>query len=144
MLRRGVLWVLFAVGLLCGGEGRAFAQAGGDGSATAAVAAVIGADGIQRATLVLDSYSYTPSHLVVQVNQPVELTLTSVTTLVPHNFVVKDGGLTLEQDVSPGKSVVLRFTPTQVGTFPFYCDKQLLFFKSHREKGMEGLLDVRP
>jgi len=27
--------------------------------------------------------------------------------------------------------------------FAFYCDKRLLFFKSHHEKGMEGRLDVR-
>ena len=25
----------------------------------------------------------------------------------------------------------------------FYCDKKLLFFKSHREKGMEGVLKVQ-
>jgi hypothetical protein len=29
-----------------------------------------------------------------------------------------------------------------VGEYPFYCSKKLLFFKSHREKGMEGMLEV--
>jgi hypothetical protein len=29
------------------------------------------------------------------------------------------------------------------GTFPFYCDKKLLFFKSHHERGQEGHLEVR-
>lgn len=109
----------------------------------APVYAELGADGVQRATLILDSYSYAPAHLVVRVGRPVQLTLTSVTTLVPHNFILRDGGLSLEQDVASGKSFVLHFTPTQTGSFPFYCDKQLLFFKSHRERGMEGLLDVR-
>ena len=49
----------------------------------------------------------------------------------------------IEEDISAGKGTIVRFTPTQRGLFTFYCDKKLIFFKSHREKGMEGLLDVR-
>jgi len=73
------------------------------------------------------------------------LILTSVTTLTPHNFVLKEpaAGLTVEQDVRAGKTATARFTPTQPGVFTFYCDKKLLFFASHREKGMEGRLEVR-
>jgi hypothetical protein len=41
--------------------------------------AVLGSDGIQRATILLDSYSYAPGHLVVQSGKPVELTLNSQT-----------------------------------------------------------------
>lgn len=109
------------------------------------VVAEVGADGVQHATITLDSYSYTPKHLVIQTGKPVDLTLTSVTTLTPHNFLLNDpaAGFTVEQDVKAGKSVTLRFTPAQPGTFTFYCDKKLLFFKSHREKGMEGRLEVR-
>jgi heme/copper-type cytochrome/quinol oxidase subunit 2 len=109
------------------------------------VVATLGADGIQRASLTLDSYSYAPSRLIVEAGKPVELTLTSVTLLTPHNFVLKDAaaGLAVDQDVSAGKTVTVRFTPTQPGTFTFYCDKKLLFFASHREKGMEGTLEVR-
>lgn len=93
----------------------------------------------------MDSYSYTPNHIVVRAGKPVELTLTSVTTLTPHNFVLKEpaAGLTVEQDVRAGKTATVRFTPTQPGAFTFYCDKKLLFFASHREKGMEGRLEVR-
>ena len=103
------------------------------------------AEGVQRGDMTLDSYSYTPNHLIVQAGIPVELTLTSVTILTPHNFVIKEpaAGLMVDQDVSAGKSVIVRFTPTQPGLFTFYCDKKLLFFKSHREKGMEGRLEVR-
>lgn len=100
-----------------------------------------GADGVQRTAIILDSYSYSPDRLIVQVGQPVELVLTSVTTITPHNFIIKDLGV--EQDVGAGKTVTVRFTPTQPGTFPFYCDKKLLFLPSHREKGMEGRLEVR-
>lgn len=105
----------------------------------------IAADGVQRATVILDSYSYQPGHLIVEAGKPVELTLTSVTTITPHNFIIKDpaGSLSVEQDVSAGKTVVVKFTPTQTGIFPIYCDKRLWPLPSHRDKGMEGKLEVR-
>ena len=105
----------------------------------------VSADGIQRATVTLDSYSYTPNHLIVEAGKPVELALTSVTTIIPHNFIIKDpaGSLSVEQDVSAGKTVTIKFTPTQPGTFPIYCDKRLWPLPSHRDKGMEGKLEVR-
>lgn len=101
----------------------------------------VGADGVQRATITLDSYSYTPNHLIVEAGKPVELTLTSVTMITPHNFIIKE--LSVEQDVSAGKTVTIRFTPTQTGVFPIYCDKRLWPFPSHRDKGMEGQLEVK-
>ena len=102
-------------------------------------------DGIQRATIILDSYSYTPSHLIVQAGKPVELLLTSITTITPHNFLLKGdaAGLSIERDVGAGRTVTVQFTPTKQGTYTFYCDKKLLFFPSHQEKGMEGTLEVR-
>jgi plastocyanin len=105
----------------------------------------LAADGVQRATITLDSYSYTPSHVIVEAGKQVELTLTSGTTLIPHNFIVKDptGSLSVEQDVGAGKTVTITFTPTQRGTFPIYCDKRLWPLPSHRDKGMEGTLEVR-
>ena len=105
----------------------------------------VAADGVQRATVTLDSYSYSPNHLIVDAGKPVELTLISVTTITPHNFIIKDpaGSLSVEQDVSAGKTVTLKFTPTQPGTFPIYCDKRLWPLPSHRNKGMEGKLEVR-
>ena len=111
----------------------------------APVTAEAGADGVQRATITLDSYSYTPAHLIVQAGKPVELTLTSVTTIVPHNFILKDPtvGLNVEKDVSAGKTDKVTFTPTQAGTVTFYCDRRLWPMPSHREKGMEGRLEVR-
>ena len=105
----------------------------------------VAADGIQRAIVTLDSYSYSPNHMIVEAGKPVELTLTSVTTIIPHNFIIKDptGSLSIEQDVSAGKTVTITFTPTQPGTFPIYCDKRLWPLPSHRDKGMEGKLEVR-
>jgi heme/copper-type cytochrome/quinol oxidase subunit 2 len=105
----------------------------------------VDSDGVQRTTIILDSYSYQPGHLIVEKGKPVELTLKSVTTLTPHNFIIKDpaGSLAVEQDVSAGKTALLKFTPAQAGTFPIYCDKRLWPLPSHRDKGMEGKLEVR-
>lgn len=104
-----------------------------------------GADGVQRATITLDSYSYAPAHLVVEAGKPVEFTLTSVTTIIPHNFIIKDpsAGLSVEHDVSAGKTAIVRFTPSTPGVFPIYCDKRLWPLPSHRDKGMEGTLEVK-
>jgi heme/copper-type cytochrome/quinol oxidase subunit 2 len=102
-------------------------------------------DGVQRATVILDSYSYSPNHLVVESGKPVELTLTSRTTFIPHNFVMKElsAGLLIEQDVGAGKTIIAKLLPTQPGLFLFFCDKRLWPMLSHRDKGMEGLLEVR-
>ena len=98
-------------------------------------------DGVQRATITLDSYSYTPGHLIVEAGKPVELTLTSVTTIVPHNFIIKE--VSVEHDVRAGNTAVAKFTPTQTGIFAIYCDKRLWPLPSHRDKGMEGKLEVK-
>ena len=104
-----------------------------------------GADGVQRATVLVDSYFYKPKDIVVRVGLPVELTLISQTTITPHNFVLKEpqAGLMVNQEIGAGETVQVRFTPGKAGVYTFYCDKKLLFFKSHREKGMEGILKVQ-
>ncbi|MEQ1793760.1 MAG: cupredoxin domain-containing protein [Nitrospira sp.] len=129
-----------SVGLLIGLQ-VTVAQAADVALPTPSFVVPMGADGIQRATITLDSYSYTPNHLVVEAGKPVELTLTSVTTITPHNFIIKE--LSVEQDLSAGKTAIVKFTPTQPGTFPIYCDKRLWPLPSHRDKGMEGKFEVR-
>jgi plastocyanin len=101
--------------------------------------------GVQRATIVMDSYSYSPNELSVQAGKPVELVLHNDATFIPHTFVIADpaSGLHVHVEVSAGESKTVRFTPTAQGTLPFYCDKKLLFLKSHRERGQEGRLEVR-
>ena len=102
-------------------------------------------DGVQRAVVTLDSYSYTPNHLVVERGKPVELTLSSITTITPHNFLIHEPsiGLLVEQDVGAGKTVVVRFVPIQPGRVVFFCDKRLWPMPSHRDKGMEGVLEIK-
>jgi plastocyanin len=99
-----------------------------------------GSDGVQRVHVILDSYAFRPSHVIVQAGKPVELTLTSVTMLTPHNFIID--ALSVKQEVGAGKTEVVTFTPAQPGTFLIYCDKRLWPLPSHREKGMEGTFEV--
>src|SRR5437588_7886842 len=101
--------------------------------------------GIQRATIIMDSYSYSPNELSVEAGKPVELTLRNAATFTPHTFHLADpaSGLHVHVEVSAGESQTVSFTPNQRGTFTFYCEKKLLFFKSHRERGQEGRLKVR-
>lgn len=84
---------------------------------------------------------------MLRAGKPVELTLTSVTLIVPHNFLLKEpeAGLDVSQDVSAGETAKVRFTPTKAGTYTFYCDKKppIPFASTHRKKGMEGRLEVR-
>jgi heme/copper-type cytochrome/quinol oxidase subunit 2 len=102
-------------------------------------------DGIQRATIILDSYSYSPNYLTVERGKPVELTLKSVTTIIPHNFIINEQGgrFLVEQDVGAGQTAMARFVPSEPGLFPFFCDKRLWPMPSHRDKGMDGILEVK-
>ena len=105
-------------------------------------------DGIQRAQIIVDSYRFTPDHLIVTADAPVELTLKGTAWLIPHNFVLEAPTNNIEastilREVLPGRTVTVRFTPTSAGQFKFTCDKKLLFFKSHEARGMVGTLEVR-
>ena len=139
-----LIHMLLAIGLLIS-VGVTIVDAAEPSQSSPPLLVPVSTDGAQRATVTLDSYSYTPNHLIVEAGKPVVLTLTSVTTIIPHNFIIKDpaGNLSVEQDLSAGKTVIMTFTPTQPGIFPIYCDKRLWPFPSHRDKGMEGKLEVR-
>jgi plastocyanin len=102
-------------------------------------------DGVQRVTIQMESYAFTPSDIIIQANKPVSIRLENHSFLIPHNFVIENPvmGLHHEVDVSAGDSVNLQLLLTTPGHYTFYCDKQLLFFPSHRKEGMEGQLEVR-
>lgn len=106
------------------------------------VTADMGADGVQHLTMTLDSYSFKPAHLIVKVGKPVEITLNNVSIIAPHSLIIDDPDLQVKEDVAAGKSAVVRFTAAKAGTYTFFCDHKLLFFPSHRAKGMEGVLEV--
>lgn len=105
--------------------------------------ATIAADGVQHVRVEGGGYFFKPDRVIVKVNVPVELTVSVEKGLVPHTLVIQspEAGMTVDESVSSDAKNI-RFTPTAVGKYPFYCKNKLLFFKSHREKGMEGVLEV--
>lgn len=111
----------------------------------APVVARTDADGVQRVTIVGSSYAYAPKHVVVKAGVPVELTLRAAAGIVPHDFVLKapEAGISISHELDDTPKA-FRFVPSAAGRYPFYCSKRFLFFKSHRERGMEGVLEVVP
>ena len=100
----------------------------------------------QKFTIHLGDYRFHPDTVEVIAGQPVDLTLVNDDRITPHNFTLKEptAGIDLDAAVSAGNSATLRFTPQLAGSYSFYCNKKLPFMKSHRERGMEGKLVVRP
>jgi plastocyanin domain-containing protein len=103
-------------------------------------------DGVQRLRVVAGNYFFKPSHIVVKVNAPVELVASREAGMVPHDLVIRaeDAGITVEHDLAtePRK---IAFTPKKVGKYAIYCSKKPPFGgASHRERGMEGVLEVVP
>ena len=103
-----------------------------------------GSEAPARVSIVADSYSFEPKHIVVKVGTPVELTVVK-RGVTPHSFVIKapEANVIVEQDLG-AQPVLIRFTPTAPGKFAFYCSNKLPFMASHRERGMEGVLEVQP
>ncbi len=106
--------------------------------------ASIGSDGVQRVDVIGGSYYFDPNYIIVKVNTPVEMKIRKESGITPHDFVLKAPEAGMDIQVSLGtEPTVVRFKPTKIGTYPFYCSKKIPFLGSHREKGMEGVLDVR-
>lgn len=103
----------------------------------------IAADGVQHVRIEGGSYFFKPNRVIVKVNVPVELMVSVEKGLIPHTLVIQSPEVGIEVDEKLSSDAkTIRLTPTAVGKYPFYCKNKLLFFKSHREKGMEGVLEV--
>ncbi len=105
--------------------------------------ATIDKDGYQRVEMTAGEYYFDPSIVVVKVNVPVELTIKKTGGITPHDFVIKapeaDLDFTIDLSSDPKK---ISFMATKAGSYPFECSNQFLFFKSHKERGMHGVLEV--
>ena len=102
-------------------------------------------DGVQRITVTSGSYFFKPGRIVVKVNVPVELLASRESGITPHNLVVQapDAGVSIDEELGTDPKRI-SFTPRKPGRYPFYCSKKLPFMAGHREKGMEGVLEVLP
>ena len=108
--------------------------------------ATIGADGDQHVEIVGGEYYFDPNYIVVKVNVPVEFSVKKAEGFVPHNMGVKapEAGIDFKVDLDAKKSNIIKFTPTKVGKYEMICDKKLLWFKSHKDRGMDGYIEVVP
>ncbi|MEE9342034.1 MAG: cupredoxin domain-containing protein [Gammaproteobacteria bacterium] len=109
---------------------------------SSAFQATINANGEQEVRIEASSYTYSPNNIIVKSGIPVVLKINKV-GLIPHDFIINDpaSGIVIQEKL--GKATEIRFTPQNIGEFPFYCGKKLLFSKSHQEKGMHGVLRVQ-
>ena len=99
---------------------------------------------VQKVEIIVDSYSFRPDNVTVEAGKPVEITLRSIASTVPHDFTINnpESGFTITHDVKGGRDATFTFTPENAGTYKFYCSKKGLFGGTHEEKGMVGTLVV--
>jgi plastocyanin domain-containing protein len=106
-----------------------------------AFVATTNSNGEQEIFIEASSYAYIPSKIIVQAGIPVVLKINK-SGWVPHDIIIDDPASGLEIKEKLGKSNEIRFTPENKGEFVFYCGKKLPFSKSHKDKGMHGILIV--
>lgn len=73
--------------------------------------------------------------ITAKVGQPVTVTITN-TGALEHSFVIDALDVKIEH-VQPGQTGTATFTPTEAGTFDFYCN-----VAGHKEAGMKGTLTI--
>lgn len=105
--------------------------------------AAVDSDGIQRVEMTGGEYYFDPNVIVVKVNIPVELKVKKAGGIAPHDIVLKapEAGIDLSESLSTEPKII-RFTATKTGKYEFDCTKRFLFFKSHKDRGMHGTLEV--
>ncbi len=134
---RTIMQVLIAV--LC----MAAAADAGEEAERKRFVATVGEDGYQHLEMLAGEYYYDPAVVVVKVNIPVELTIRREPGITPHDLVIKapeaELDLSIELSKEPKK---VSFMATKTGSYRFECSKRFLFFKSHRDRGMHGVLEV--
>ncbi|SEN01313.1 hypothetical protein SAMN05216404_102131 [Nitrosospira multiformis] len=118
--------------------GRVAAQSGNE-----PYRATVDSKGVQHVNILAGDYFFRPRHIIVKVNVPVMLVVRVEQGVIPHGLLLKVPKANISIDEDLGRdSQTFTFTPTASGKYAFYCPKKLLFFKSHREHGMEGVLEI--
>lgn len=105
--------------------------------------AIVNDKGVQSIEIVGGNYYFKPNYIIVKKNIPIELSVRKEPGIIPHNIIVDapEAGVYIKESISTTQKTI-EFTLTKTGRYSFYCDKKLLFFKSHREKGMTGIIEV--
>lgn len=125
-----VLCVLAAVPVSARGE----PNPAPPGAGTARVVEIVGGN-----------YFFRPDRVTVKVNEPVEFRVRQEPGAISHNFVIDapQAGVRIKEPIDRDARSI-RATFTAPGEYTFYCSRQLLFFKSHQERGMAGTIEVTP
>ncbi len=107
------------------------------------IVATTGTDGVQRVSVLAGEYFFDPNVIVVKANVPVELSIKKEAGITPHDFALKapEAGIDIKESLSTDPKVI-KFTATKPGSYPFECTERFLFFKSHKDRGMHGTLEV--
>lgn len=100
-------------------------------------------DGVQHISIIGGSYFFRPDRIVVKKYMPVELSVSQEPGIAPHSIVAKapDAGIVFDESLSSNPKIIT-FTAQVTGEYSFYCKNKLPFFPSHREKGMQGVIEV--
>lgn len=101
------------------------------------------ADDVQRIEIVGGSYFFQPDRVVARAGRGLEISVRMAPGVIPHRFVLETiNGKSLADVPLDQKAKTLRFD-LPAGKYLFHCPNRLLFFKSHSERGMAGVLEVK-
>ncbi len=105
--------------------------------------ATVDKDGTQHVSIIAGGYFFKPNRIVVKKNIPVEFSVSREPGMVPHSIVVNapEAGIVIDESLSSNPKTIT-FTAQATGEYVFYCKNKLPFFPSHREKGMQGIIEV--
>jgi plastocyanin domain-containing protein len=110
---------------------------------TEAYIATVDKDGVQHIRVIGGGYFFKPDRIVVKKNIPVELSVSREPGMVPHSIVANapEAGIVFDESLSSNPKIIT-FTAKATGEYVFYCKNKLPFLPSHREKGMQGIIEV--
>lgn len=119
---------------------------GGPGPGEKRFVATVGPDGVQQVEIAGGEYYFEPNHIVLKKNVPVEFKVKKskdTSWFIPHDIAVHAPEAGIDFKVSLKKEPqTVKFTPSKAGKYSFFCDKKPPFGKSHKDKGMEGVIEV--
>ncbi len=125
--------------------GASIVQGGAGAGGEKRYVAVAGQDNVQHVEITAGEYYFDPNYIVIRLNTPVELKVKKTSGIVPHDFVINapEAGMNIKAGLSDDWKT-FTFTPTRAGKYEMFCDKKLLWFKSHKDRGMDGFIEVVP
>ena len=110
---------------------------------TEAYTATVDSNGVQHVRIIGGSYFFNPNRIILKKGITVELSVSKESGMAPHSIVANapEAGIVFDESLN-GNPKTITFTATATGEYVFYCKNKLPFFPSHREKGMQGIIEV--